>query len=161
MLTFVTGFLVPFLALYGWGLKEAPPWIQRDAQSQQVFFLVTVLVPLACAWAGAELVNLTSPRRLLHRHFRRRFIVRAALGAIAGTTAAVAAAGLLPLVDRFVHDGVVTGTAAAVASLAATFFLSRVRGGHCIHCQYDLRSSPGPGRYGAAVCPECGTPALA
>jgi hypothetical protein len=160
MTGFLFGFLLPLLLLYGWGVAGAPAWIGRSGDVARDFLVVIVVVPLACAWGAAELVNLMSPRRLLDRRLSGRRLARGAAGAIAGTLSAASAAALLPLVDSYVGDPVVTGGAAAIGGAAVLLLLVRLRPGHCIHCGYDLRNGPGPGRSGAGVCPECGASAV-
>jgi hypothetical protein len=48
------------------------------------------------------------------------------------------------------------GFMAAVGVSLVMLPFSRVRAGHCVHCNYDLSGLPGPDRRGSAVCPECG-----
>lgn len=160
MIPFLAGFAVPYLALYAWGLAAAATWFREDPSMQRVFILVTVVIPIACGWGAAELVNLIRPRHLLDRRLKGRTLTRLLIGMIAGVIGAFATAVLLPLVDRFVPDAVLTGSAGVIAAGFIVLLLPRVRPGHCIHCGYDLRSGPGPGRPGAGLCPECGAAAI-
>jgi hypothetical protein len=153
--SFLTGFLVPLLVLWGWGLQQDPqqPWIRAEPGRLAALL---VLLPLACAYAGARLGVMLRPRRLFDRRMSEGAVRRGLLGAGAGTLAVVCIGGLLILLDRWVPDwALITGASTACAAVA-TLTISRVRPGACFFCGYDLSAPPAPGQPGFGLCPECG-----
>ena len=151
----LAGFAAVFAGLLGWGIGAGYGWLQYESQSIPRLIAAILLAPTLAAWAGAELVNMLSPRRLFDRRRNTR-LSRLALGVAAALVSAAAGAAALPLVDRQAPDAAVFGASGFLVMAAFVLGCSRVRAGRCIHCGYDLRRSPAPGQPGAGRCPECG-----
>jgi hypothetical protein len=161
MISFLGGIAATYSALLAWALVAQPVWLRYELDGAWLWLaLIIVIIPVCCAWVAAELVNLASPRRIFDRRLGR-WRSRLFLGLIAGTLGVAIGAVVLALpgVDRAVPDAVPLGVAAVLATILTMLPLSRRRAGHCIYCGYDLRSSPGPGRPGSGMCPECGAAA--
>ncbi len=110
---------------------------------------MAIFPPLA-AWVTAEVVNLLSPRRL----FDRRTIApirRASLGITSSVIGFILAVLFLPIVENNMPDWATLAAASALGTMIPMVLLPRTRKGHCVHCDYDLRTLPSMER-----CPECG-----
>ena len=109
-------------------------------------------VPAACALAAAMLVQRLSPRRIFIAEARRGFASTGA-GLLAAVLAVPLTSVVLVLLDSEVNDALLFGLSSFVASAGVLLVIgSKVRVGHCIRCNYDLRGSQTSER-----CPECGT----
>lgn len=158
MIRFLAGLSLVYATLFAWSLSAESGPVSSGALDPAPLAAVMIGAPALSAWAAAELANVVRPVRLFDRRIRRGRI-KLALGLLAGTLGALLGAGLLPLLDEYLPDAAILGSAAAVAASATVLLLPRRRPGHCIFCGYDLRDGPSPGQTGAGRCPECGAAA--
>jgi len=155
MIRFLAGFTFVYAALYAWSLAAEFQWLGDDSTGPAVLAAVMIAFPVLAAWAAAEIMSLARPPRLFDRRVRRGPI-KVTLGLATGIVGTLLGAGLLPVLDVYLSDGVVLGGSAAAAAAGAVLVLPRIRPGHCVFCGYDLRDGPSPGRAGSGRCPECG-----
>lgn len=129
-----------------WGRQEASK--AGDLVTDPSWALL-VFPPLA-AWLVVEIINLLGPRRLLDRRTVAP-IRRASLGFTGGVIGFIVAVAFLPIVEKAVPDWVTLASASAIGTMIPAVLLPRTRKGHCVFCDYDLRTLPSMER-----CPECG-----
>lgn len=158
MFQLVTGFVLAIGSLFAWTVGAQFVWLRHEPRTVAMLSVAIVLIPAAAAWAVAELIQAVTPRRVFDRRVSaawQRFFA----GGFAGFLAAGLGMGVLPMADRLAPDAAIMGFMAAVGVGLVMLPLSRVRVGHCIHCNYDLGGLTGPDHRGSAVCPECGAAA--
>ncbi len=150
MIRFALGFFMPFAALFTTNLVMNQ-WHRWYGGQHYAFAAVTLCgVPTLCALAVAAIMHHRRPRRMFQRHTGRP-IAPLACGL---TSALVAVALTVPLVvvsSETVPDAALLAAASLLGTMLVMLLAARRRPGHCIRCDYDLRSSLGSGR-----CPECG-----
>src|SRR5512140_711481 len=145
---FIAGFALIFSGLLGWSLGTEFNWLRYESASIPYLLAAIVIAPSLAAWITAETLPLASPRRVFDRR-RRTHLARFTLGFATGLGSALVAAAALPWADRVLPDSAVFGLSSVLVVGIALSLCSWVRPGHCIHCGYDLRNSPGPGQPGA------------
>ena len=158
MVQLMTGFILAIGSLFAWTVGAQFGWLRHEPRTVAIVGVAVVLIPAAAAWAIAELIQAVTPRRVFDRRVSaawKRFVA----GGFAGFLAAGLGTGVLPVADRFAPDAAIMAFVAAVAVSLVMLLFSRVRAGHCIHCNYDLEGLTGPEHGGSAVCPECGAAA--
>ena len=151
----ILGFALVFAGLFGWSLAAPLNPLSGEPGVASSLLVCLLLAPTLAAWIAAEVVHLVSPRRAFDPRRSTRAL-RLALGFAAGLCSAAAAAAVLPWADRALPDPATFGLVSMLVMGGAVCLTSRCRPGHCVHCCYDLRQSPAPGRPGAGRCPECG-----
>lgn len=112
-------------------------------------WVLAVFPPLA-AWLTAEVINLATPRRLFDRRTKAP-IRKSVLGLAAGALGFVLAVVFLPIAEPYLPDWGILAASSAIGTVIPVLGLARVRRGHCVHCDYDLRTLPS-----MEQCPECG-----
>jgi hypothetical protein len=151
MLRFVLGHVSSTLALALTSLVWAARPVRTHPGDVLRSLLILCVLPTACAWGAASLVNTWRPRRLFDTRARRSGTL-ILLGAESGLLAIVITAGLLVLFEQLHMDLLLFALMAAVSACLLLCSCRRVRPGACVACGYDIRASLDYGR-----CPECGT----
>lgn len=147
---YLAGVGAPALAAFVVATWRDRLYFEQNPFQAMALLLTLVVVPIACAWFMAEIVEFVRPRRAFAPNGKRSRIAPLVLGLVVGLLTIGSTALLLPALKGAVHDVVVTGGCASILSAIAIFVLPRNRPGRCTACGYDL------GGLTSGTCPECG-----
>lgn len=152
MLKFLLAFAAVFALLFAGGVIADDLW--RSPEWSDLARLAAALFagPTIAGWLSLELVQRATPRRWFDPRVRRG-AANVLAGVVAGAGGVLLATVMVVLLGRFVPQAwtQVAGVsiAAALAAVMVLLALPRRRDHECIHCAYDLSTTP-------RVCPECG-----
>jgi len=150
MIPFIVAFALVQVVAWVWGTYvSALDYVEADDETWRGFLLPVVLVPVVCAWIGAEIAAIVRPFDKRKRTALVHIVRWGVCGLIAGgVTIAVEGVALTISAER-VSDYWIMSLCPCVVALAAVALFPRasVNAG-CPSCGYDWT--------GLSRCPECG-----
>jgi hypothetical protein len=159
MRCFLLGALAVYATLAAWAAWDvhatfSTPWSER--QPFVTVLLCVGVLPLAGAWAGAELARaIRRPALFARRAGRSAKFALGLTGAALSTVPMIAAMAWATM-----SDATITAASAGAFGFLVVLPLRRRRRGACRGCGYDLSSMPAPSQPGFGLCPECGAPVM-
>lgn len=150
MIPFIMAFALVQVCAWVWGTYEtAQGNVFADADIWRGFLVPMVLVPVACAWIGAEVAAIVRPFDTRKRTALMHIVRWCVCGLVAGgVTIAVEGVALTINAERL-SDYVVMSVCPLVVACAAVALFPRASAkSGCPSCGYDWT--------GLSKCPECG-----